>query len=98
MVKNPPAVSGPEFHPRVGKISWRREQLPTAVFLPRDFCGWRKLVGYSPQGHKEADATKRLRLHFTDTRRSGDEVRDSAGPQEDVLSLNATSASSQKLR
>ena len=35
----------PRFSPRVGKISWRREWLPTPVFLPGEFHGYRKLVG-----------------------------------------------------
>ena len=29
----------PEFDPWVGKISWRREQLPTPVFWPGEFHG-----------------------------------------------------------
>ena len=32
---------------RVGKIPWRREWLPTAVFLPRESHGQRSLVGTS---------------------------------------------------
>ena len=32
---------------------WRREWLPTPVFLPGEFHGQRSLVGYSPWGHKE---------------------------------------------
>ena len=28
-----------EFCPRVGKISWRRERLPTPVFWPGEFHG-----------------------------------------------------------
>ena len=31
----------------VGKIPWRREWLPTPVFLPREFPG-QTLEGYSP--------------------------------------------------
>ena len=46
----------------VGKIPWRREWLPTPVFLPREFHGQRGLVGYSPQGCKESDMTERLIL------------------------------------
>ena len=30
---------------------------PTPVFLPGESHGWRNLVGYSPQGHKELDMT-----------------------------------------
>ena len=34
--------------PGVGKIPWRREQLPTPVFLPGEFYEQRSLAGYSP--------------------------------------------------
>ena len=34
----------------MGKISWRKTQLPTSVFLPREFHGQRSLVGYIVQG------------------------------------------------
>jgi len=44
----------------VGKIPWRREWLPTAVFLPGKSYGLRNLKGYSPWGHKESDKTERL--------------------------------------
>ena len=37
----------------LGKTPWRREWLPTPVFLPGEFHGQRSLVGYSPWGHKE---------------------------------------------
>ena len=33
LLKNPPAFFQSEFHPWVGKISWRRDRLPTPVFL-----------------------------------------------------------------
>ena len=46
-----------EFNPWVGKILWRNEWLPTPVFLPAEFHGQRKLVDYSPLGHKELDMT-----------------------------------------
>ena len=35
----------PRFNPRVGKIPWRNEWLPTPVFLPGEFHGQRILVG-----------------------------------------------------
>ena len=38
------------FDPWVGKITWRREWIPTSVFLPRDSHGQRSLTGYSPWG------------------------------------------------
>ena len=34
MVKNLPAVQRPGFNPWVEKFPWRREWLPTPVFLP----------------------------------------------------------------
>ena len=54
----------PRFDPWVGKIPWRREWQPTPVFLPGESHGWRSLVGYSPQAHKESDRTERLHVHF----------------------------------
>ena len=47
----------PGFNPWAGKISWRREWLPTPVLLPGESHGQRGLVGYSPQDHKELDNT-----------------------------------------
>ena len=41
-----------KFDPWVGKIPWRREWQPTAVFLPGKFHGQRSLVGYSPRDHR----------------------------------------------
>ena len=38
----------PRFDPWVGKIPWRNEWLPTAVFLPGESHGQRSLEGYSP--------------------------------------------------
>ena len=39
------------------KIPWRREWLPTAVFLPGESHGQRSLAGYSPWGRKESDSS-----------------------------------------
>jgi len=36
------------FDPWVGKIPWRREWLPTPVFLPGESHRQRSLMGYSP--------------------------------------------------
>ena len=52
LIKNPPAMGGPEFHPWVGKIPWRRERLPTPLFWPGEFHGL-----YRPWGGKESDTT-----------------------------------------
>ena len=48
-VKNLLQCGRPGFNPWVGKISWRRERLPTQVFWPGEFHGL-----YSPWTHKES--------------------------------------------
>ena len=45
---------------RVRKIPWKREWLPTPVFLPGESHEQKSLVGYSPSGHKKTDTTERL--------------------------------------
>ena len=58
MVKNLPAMQEtPGFNPWVGKIRWRREWLPTPVFLPGESHG-QSLAGYSPECCKESDRTE----------------------------------------
>ena len=52
------------FHPRVGKIPWRRKWQPTPVFLSGKSPGQRSLEGYSPWGLKESDMTERLSAHI----------------------------------
>ena len=51
MVKNPPASAGDikrrVFDPWVGKILWKREWQPIAVFLPGESHGQRSLVGFN---------------------------------------------------
>ena len=42
----------PGFNPWVGKTPWRREWLPTPVFLPRESHGQRGLASYHPFGHR----------------------------------------------
>ena len=54
----------PGFDPWVGKIFWRREQLPTPVFWPGEFHGQRSVAGFSPWGRKELDLAERLSLTF----------------------------------
>ena len=50
-------VGGLGFDLWVGKIPWRREWLPTPIFLPVEFHGQRSVTGYSPWGPKELDMT-----------------------------------------
>ena len=51
IVKNLPAMKRPEF------IPWRKEWLPTPVFLPEEFHEQRSLACFSPWGCKELDTT-----------------------------------------
>ena len=44
MVKNLPTMWETQVRSLVGKIPWRRERLPTLVFLPREFHGQRSLA------------------------------------------------------
>ena len=48
------------FHPRVGKVPWRRKWQPTPVFLPGKSHGEGSLEGHSPWGHEELDMTEQL--------------------------------------
>ena len=54
-VKNLPAMQEMGFNPWVRKISRRKEQQPTPVFLPGESHGQRSLVGYSPWGRRVSD-------------------------------------------
>ena len=54
----------PGFDHWVRKISWRRECLPTPIFLPGEFHGQRSR-GYSPWGCKESDKTQWQTLSYT---------------------------------
>ena len=62
VVKNLPDNSGncrrQRFYPWIEKIPWRRAWQPTPVFLTGESHGQRRLVGYSPWGHKESDMTE----------------------------------------
>ena len=58
MLKNLPAMQ--ESWVRSPGSPWKREWQLTPVFLPGEFHGQRSLVGYSPRGRKESDATGQL--------------------------------------
>ena len=62
--KNLPACSSPGFSPWIGKIPWRREWLPTPVFLPGEFHGQRSLAGYSPWNAKNWTSLSDYHFHF----------------------------------
>ena len=61
VVKNPPAMRRPRFHPWIRKIPWRRKWQLTPGFLPGESHGRRSPGGYSPWGQKELDRTERLK-------------------------------------
>ena len=42
----------PGFDPWVGKIPWGRKWQPIPVLLPGKFHGRRRMIGYSPRGHR----------------------------------------------
>ena len=51
------------FSPWIGKSPWRRAWQSTPVFLPGEYQGQRRLVGYSPYHCKQLDTTKQLGTH-----------------------------------
>ena len=65
MVKNPLAVSETRVQCLGGEDPWRKEWLPTPVFLPGEFHGQRSLAGYSPWDHKESGTTEQLTLSIS---------------------------------
>ena len=50
---------------------WRRQWQPTLVLLPGKSHGQRSLIGCSPWGRKELDATEWLHFHFSLSRIGG---------------------------
>ena len=55
----------PGCSPSAGKICWRKESLPTPVFLPVESQGQRSLASYNPWGCKELNVTDRLTLSLS---------------------------------
>ena len=64
MIKNLPAVQETEVQSLGGKMPWRREWLPTPVFLPGEFHGQRSLVGYSSQVWKSQICLSNLKKQY----------------------------------
>ena len=58
MIKNPLAMCDTRVLSLGWEDPWRRDWLPTPIFLPRKFHGQRTLVGYSQWGHKQSDTTE----------------------------------------
>ena len=59
-IKNLPAMEETQVWSLGGKIPWRRDWLPTPIFVPEKPHGQRNLVCYSPWGIKELDMTDQL--------------------------------------
>ena len=75
-VKNLPTMLETLVQSVVRKMPWRKEWLPIPVFLPGEFHGQRRLVSYSPWGHKESDTPGLLNTTTTTTTSSLYIVRD----------------------
>ena len=58
LVKNLPEMQETWVQSLGWEDPWRKERLPTPVFLPRESHGQRNLEGYSPWGRKELNMTK----------------------------------------
>ena len=58
MAKNLPAMQETQVQSLGQEDPWRREWMPTPVFLPGEFHGQRSLAGYSPWGRKESGMTE----------------------------------------
>ena len=64
LVKNQPSMQE-IWVPSLGQeVLWRREWVPTPVFLPGKFHRLKRLVGYSPWGCKELDMTDKVILNL----------------------------------
>ena len=65
MVKNLLKCRRPRLDPWVEKIPWKKDWLPTPVFLPGELHGQRSLVFHSLWSYKESDMTEELTLIVT---------------------------------
>ena len=62
MVKNLPAMQESQVQSLGREDPWKRERLPTPVFLLKELWGQRSLAGCRPWDHKESDMTEWLSL------------------------------------
>ena len=63
LVKNLPAMQETWVQSLGWEDPWRREWLPTPVFLPAEFHGQRSLECGSSWGRKKSDTTEQLSTH-----------------------------------
>ena len=64
MVKNLPVMG---FNPWLEKIPWRREWLPTPVFLPGEFHGQRSLAAVHRVIESPAELSNKSRIYLLRT-------------------------------
>ena len=81
MVKNLPAMWETQIGSLGHKIPWRREELPTPVFLA-EFHEQRRLTGYSPGGCKDSDTTEQVTNTHTHSSQGTPGHGVGVGPQE----------------
>ena len=77
-VKNLPTMLETLVQSVVKKMHWRKEWLPTPVFLPGEFHGQRRLAGHNSRARKESDTTERLTLLLPATFPGGSNSKESA--------------------
>ena len=65
MVKNLPAMQGTQVQSWDWEYPWRREWLPSPVFLPGKIHGQSSLASYGPLGHQQWDMTEWITLTLT---------------------------------
>ena len=78
LVKNLPATQETWVRSLGQEDPWRREWLPTLVFLPRESYGQRSLEVYSPWGCKELDTTEQPTHTHTHTHTQDTEMAPNA--------------------
>ena len=61
-VKNLPATSETWVQSLGQEDPLEKKMEPTLVFFLGEFHGQRRLVGYSPRGHKESDTTEQITI------------------------------------
>ena len=75
MVKNLSAMWETWIDPWVGKISWRKEWLPTPVFFPGEFHGWAEDPGGLSWDRRELDTTEQVTLSVSLERTKGAKIK-----------------------
>ena len=64
LVKKLPAMQETQVRSLGQEDALEKEMTTHSIFVPGEFHGQRRLVGYSSWGRKESDMTEQLSLHF----------------------------------